>query len=103
MTDYISQNILKTGAWNDASDSCFLSYEDRFLRRKVLTTVKGATLLVDLAHATSLVHGDAFELADGQMIEVVAAPEPLLEITGDLVQLAWHIGNRHTQIGRAHV
>ena len=96
MTDYISQTILKTGAWKDASDSCFLSYEDRFLRRKVLTTVKGATLLVDLAHTTSLDHGDAFELADGQMIEVVAAPEPLLEITGDLVQLAWHIGNRHT-------
>ena len=23
-------------------------------------------------------------------------PRPLLEITGDLVQLAWHIGNRHT-------
>ena len=56
MTDYISQTILKTGAWSNASDSCFLSYEDRFLRRKVFTTVKGATLLVDLAHTLSLDH-----------------------------------------------
>ena len=96
MTDFISQTILKTGLWSNAVDSCFLSYEERYLRRKVLKTVKGASRLVDLAHATSLDHGDAFALADGQVIEVVAAPETLLEITGDLVQLAWHIGNRHT-------
>ena len=96
MTDYISHTILKTGAWSNASDSCFLSYEDRFLRRKVLKTVKGASLLVDLVHTTSLDHGDAFAVAGSEVIEVVAAPEPLLEITGDLVQLAWHIGNRHT-------
>ena len=63
---------------------------------KVLKTVKGASLLVDLAHTTSLDHGDAFAVADGEVIEVVAAPEQLLEITGDLVQLASHIGNRHT-------
>ena len=66
MTDYISQTILKMGAWSHASDSCFLIYEDRFLRRKVLKTVKGASLLVDLAHTTSLDNGDAFALADGQ-------------------------------------
>ena len=96
MTDYISQTVLKTGTWTNASDSCFLSYEDRFLRRKVLKTVKGASLLVDLANTTSLTHGDAFAVAGGEVIEVVAAPEPLLEIIGDLVQLAWHIGNRHT-------
>ena len=96
MADYISQTVLKSGAWMHACDSCLLFYEDRFLRRKVLKTAKGASLLVDLAQTTSLDHGDAFALADGQAIEVVAALEPLLEITGDLVQLAWHIGNRHT-------
>jgi urease accessory protein len=96
MADYISQTVLKSGAWTHACDSCLLFYEDRFLRRKVLKTAKGASFLVDLAQTTSLNHGDAFALADGQVIEVVAALEPLLEITGDLVQLAWHIGNRHT-------
>ena len=96
MADYKSQTVLKSGAWTHACDSCLLFYEDRFLRRKVLKTAKGASLLVDLAQTTSLDHGDAFALADGQAIKVVAALEPLLEITGDLVQLAWHIGNRHT-------
>lgn len=73
-----------------------MTYDDRFLRRKVVTTAHDETLLVDLPHTTSLDHGDAFELADGRFIEVIAAEEPLLQITGDLVQLAWHIGNRHT-------
>src|SRR5262249_48385306 len=41
---------------------------------------------------------------DGRLIEVVAAPEPLVEIRGadpaHLVRIAWHLGNRHlpTQI-----
>ena len=30
------------------------------------------------------------------MIAVEAAPRRLLRVTGDLVRLAWHIGNRHT-------
>ena len=41
-----------------------LSYEARFLRRKVLTTAGGLPFLVDLAQTTSLDHGDAFVLAD---------------------------------------
>ncbi|MGV6849084.1 MAG: urease accessory protein UreE [Marinibacterium sp.] len=73
-----------------------LTYEARFLRRKVLTNDAGEDFLVDLPETVSLNHGDAFELDDGRLIEVVAAPEPLYEITGDLARLAWHIGNRHT-------
>lgn len=73
-----------------------LNYDDRFLRRKVLTTESGSQFLVDLEHTTSLNSGDWFELTDGRLIEVVPAPEALLEVTGDLTKLAWHIGNRHT-------
>lgn len=74
-----------------------LTYDDRFLRRKVLVTEQSERFLVDLPHTTSLNHGDAFELTDGRMVEVIAADEALLEITGtDLTRIAWHIGNRHT-------
>jgi urease accessory protein len=96
MADFIAQTIRKAGTWSGAFTQCVLTYDDRFLRRKVITTAQGKTLLVDLAHTTSLDHGDALALADGRLIEVTAAQEPLLQITGDLVQLAWHIGNRHT-------
>ena len=96
MADFTSQIIRKAGTWTGAFAQCVLTYEERFLRRKVIKTAQGKTLLVDLAHTVSLDHGDAFELPDLSLIEVTAAEEPLLQITGDLVQLAWHIGNRHT-------
>lgn len=79
-----------------ASDSLALSYEDRFLRRKVLTTTSGAQVLIDLPQTTSLDHGGRLVTDKGE-IEIVASPEPLLEVTGDsLHRIAWHIGNRHT-------
>lgn len=74
-----------------------LGYEDRFLRRKVLTLTDGGSLLVDLPRTTSLDHGGVLVTTDGQEVAVVAAPEPLLEITApDLTRIAWHVGNRHT-------
>jgi urease accessory protein len=80
-----------------AADSLTLSYEDRFFRRKRLRTDGGQMVLVDLAQVTSLDHGGALEVADGTLIAIQAAPEPLLQVTGDaLPRLAWHIGNRHT-------
>jgi urease accessory protein len=92
----ITQTIRRAGEWQGAPDRCVLTFEERFLRRKVLQTETGKQFLVDLAHTESLNHGDAFELGSSGLIEVVAAEEPLLEVTGpDLVRLAWHIGNRH--------
>ncbi len=93
--------IRRAGAWSGpASGRIALTYEARFVRRKRLEAEDGTAFLLDLPHAESLNHGDAFELSDGRLIEVLAAPEPLLEITaaapGELTRLAWHIGNRHT-------
>ncbi len=74
-----------------------LSYEDRFLRRKVLVTDEGIRFLVNLEKTTSLNGGDAFVLDDGRRVAVIPAHEDLLEITApDMTRLAWHIGNRHT-------
>ncbi len=92
-----SYNFHRKGHWQGAVDYLLLSYDERFLRRRVLTTEAGAKLLVDLAQTSSVDDGDAFELKTGGMVEVRAAEEALLAITGDdLVRLAWHIGNRHT-------
>lgn len=78
-------------------DVVVLGYDDRFLRRKRLVTVHGEGFLVDLAETTSITEGDCFALADGRLIEIIAAEEKLLEAMGnDLPRLAWHIGNRHT-------
>lgn len=80
-----------------AADHVSLTYEDRFLRRKVLTLASGAQLLVDLPQTTSLDHGGALITTDKAEVRIEAAPEPLLEVMGkSLHRIAWHIGNRHT-------
>lgn len=92
----VAQTLHRKGHWQGPADWVRLDYEARFLRRKRLETGGGMPLLVDLPQTTSLEHGDALELPDGRLVEVIAAPEPLMELRGDLPRLAWHIGNRHT-------
>jgi urease accessory protein len=87
-----------------ASDTVVLDFDDRHRRRMVMTGTRGLEFLLDLEAAVALRGGDALVLEDGRLVEVVAAPEPLLEIRGSdpfhLVRFAWHLGNRHlpTQI-----
>ena len=74
-----------------------LGYDERLLRRKRLVTAQGEGFLVDLPAVANLDDHWGFVLQDGRAIEVVAAQEALVQITGqDLHRLAWHIGNRHT-------
>ena len=97
MTDFTAFEIKRSGTWIQKVEECILSYDERFLRRKVLKTRTGKKVLVDLPQTMSLENSDALVVEGGKHIEIISAKEPLLEITGqDLVILAWHIGNRHT-------
>ena len=72
-----------------AAESVTLTYDARFLRRKVLHTDDGQRFLVDLGQTTSVNSGDAFELDGGRLVRAVPAPEELLEVTGtDLARFA---------------
>jgi urease accessory protein len=91
--------------WTETpADTVVLDFDDRHRRRMAMTGTRGLEFLLDLENAVALRGGDALVLEDGRLIEVVAAPEPLIEIRGGdpqhLVRLAWHLGNRHlpTQI-----
>jgi urease accessory protein len=91
--------------WTEApADTVVLDFDDRHRRRMAMTGTRGLAFLLDLENAVALRGGDALVLEDGRLIEVVAAPEPLIEIRGSdpqhLVRVAWHLGNRHlpTQI-----
>lgn len=97
--------VLPRGHWSDAqgaaalADTVVLHFDDRHRRRIAITGTKGLDFLLDLPDAVALRGGDALLLDDGRLVEVVAAAEPLIEVRGrtpgDLVRLAWHIGNRH--------
>jgi urease accessory protein len=92
-------------SWSEpAADTVVLDFDDRHRRRMAMTGTRGLAFLLDLETAVALRGGDALVLEDGRLVEVVAAPEPLLEIRGadphHLIRVAWHLGNRHlpTQI-----
>jgi urease accessory protein len=91
--------------WSEApADTIVLVFDDRHRRRMAMTGTRGLEFLLDLESAVALRGGDALVLEDGRLIEVVAAPEPLIEIRCNdpqhLVRVGWHLGNRHlpTQI-----
>jgi urease accessory protein len=92
-------------SWSEPpADTVVLDFDDRHRRRMAMTGTRGLEFLLDLENAVVLRGGDALVLDDNRLVEVVASPEPLLEIRGadpqHLVRVAWHLGNRHlpTQI-----
>jgi urease accessory protein len=68
------------------TDIVILDYAQRSAQNMVVIGVKGGCFVLD----------------DGSLVEVVAAPEPLIEArAGDvagLARLAWHFGDRHVPI-----
>lgn len=83
-----------------AGDQIILEHDARRLRRKLLRSVGGTEVMLDLPQTITLEHQSALRLSDGRLVEIIAADELLYEIRGrdaaHLVRLAWHIGNRHT-------
>jgi urease accessory protein len=96
--------ICLAGNWNpaDARDSVVLGADDRQRRRIVLNGEKGTSFLLDLEKPAMLRDGDGLVLDDGTIVRVTGMPEPLAEIAAasplGFVQLAWHLGNRHTDV-----
>jgi urease accessory protein len=83
----------------DAPETITLDFDGRYLRRKRLATDAGREFLLHLPDAVVLHDGAVLPLSDGTRVKVRAAPEPLLAVRAaspaQLVQLAWHLGNRH--------
>lgn len=76
-----------------------LAHDERHLRRKAITLADGRTVLVDLPEPVVLGAGDELLLEDGGVVAVEPADEDLHEVRArdgiHLLELAWHIGNRH--------
>lgn len=101
-TSQTSGGVLRRGEWREAQDRVALAHDRRLLQEAELTTERGRTIALRLPEATALVPGDALRLADGSLVEVIAAPERLIEVTGpELGRALWHLGCAHApcQIG----
>jgi urease accessory protein len=95
-----AHSVLPAGAWSgEPADAVVLDYDERYRRRVAMTGVRGLGFLLDLPEAVMLRAGDGLALEDGRIVEVVAAPESLVEIraadAAALTRIAWHLGNRH--------
>jgi urease accessory protein len=84
-----------------AFDFCILYHDERRVRRKLLKLQHGDEVLIDFPQPVTLESGSALELADGRYADIVAGEEKLYEVRGrdakHLMQLCWHIGNRHAK------
>jgi urease accessory protein len=95
--------IIPAGEWKGtAFDFVVLDAGERHRRRIVLQGERGTAVLLDLPNAVTLRDGDGLMLDNGAIVRVDGKPEPLVEISAanaiELARLAWHLGNRHTDV-----
>jgi urease accessory protein len=96
--------IRRAGLWDPATalDRVVLDAGDRHRRRIVLKAERGMDFMLDLDEAVALRDGDGIVLDDGAIVLVTGETEPLLELAAQtprqFVCLAWHLGNRHTDV-----
>lgn len=100
---YRAVSIIRNGdsPGNVPFDLVVLAHDERRIRRRSITLQHGDAVLVDFPEPTTLGDRDRLQLQNGRLVEIIAADEPLHEVRGrdaaHLLQLAWHIGNRHTK------
>jgi len=96
--------VRRAGFWDPASaaDVVVLDASDRHRRRIRLKGRRGTDVLLDLDEVVALRDGDGIMLDDGGIVLVTGEAEPLAEIAArtplQFVRLAWHLGNRHTDV-----
>ena len=83
-------------------DVVVLNFERRRHCHGTLLGTKGTQLFVAFPQSTPLHGGDALLLDTGDIVEVVAEPEALLEIRAThrttLARIAWALGDRHVPV-----
>ena len=80
-------------------DTVILNFAQRSAQKIAVTGVKGGSIEIDLHRPVRLRTDDLLVLDDDTLVEVVAAPEPVIEARAAdvavLARLAWHLGDRH--------
>lgn len=93
--------LLYTGEAS-ATEQLVLDFDARTKSRLRTRLSSGEEVGLFLPRGTILRGGDKLQSADGRIVEVVSAPEELLEArcnsARDLTRAAYHLGNRHVAV-----
>ena len=80
-------------------DTLLLDHEERKSPSGVMAGLRGNSIELALPRGTMLQHDDLLLLEDGGLVEIVARPEPLIEIRAAepalLARAAWLLGDHH--------
>jgi urease accessory protein len=85
------------------TDRLALTAEERQRSRCPFTTIGNVEVYIQLERGIFLRQGDRLQSEDGSLIvEIVAQPERVMAVTSDrsidLLQAAYHLGNRHVPL-----
>jgi urease accessory protein len=100
----LAKQILRAGASHPApvADTLILDFAQRTAKQGFVFTGKGTCIEFAFEESPSLATDDALLLDDGKLVEIVAAPEPVVEARipdpAALARVAWLLGNRHAPV-----
>jgi urease accessory protein len=94
--------LLPVGTFNlPVTDTLILTHEERRSQRASVISTRGVAIELDLPASITLHTDDILALDSGALVDVVAAPEPLIEVRAELAmlaRLAWALGDRHVPV-----
>lgn len=85
---------------NACVDHLTLNYSGREKARQRVCLQSGEEITISLKRGSVMRNGDYLMTEAGRYVLVQASPEPVSTITtdGNLVQIAYHLGNRHVSL-----
>jgi urease accessory protein len=100
----ILDRYLKSGKFSplQIQDQLVLRFDQRQKARQRARLMSGREVGIQLPRGTVLRGGDCLQGASGEIVRVVAAPEPVSIVTSNdpllLARAAYHLGNRHVSL-----
>lgn len=84
------------------TEKLIMPFEQRCKTRLRCKLETGEVIGLFLERGTSLRKGDLLEASDGRIVQIEAAPEPLMQVCSEdnllLARAAYHLGNRHVAV-----
>jgi urease accessory protein len=92
---------LPADATEEVTATLALTAEDRVRSRHHFES-EGRSFSLQLPRGTVLYHHDLLKAESGEVVQIIAKPEPVLTVTAktplELLRAAYHLGNRHVAL-----